>query len=245
MRVDLKSLITIVLLVLTLYFTITAISEIEVSHYIWTPSLVEAVAVNFFLGLTTGVTCVTFCGMILVPHIAHSVGYIKQAVLSSILFSVSRLMLYILLAIAAFYLGNLILKSGIYITSLRIIMSSLLFLYGCWLRYGWPNLRISIRFKTTYAPTFLLGLIAGFTTICPTLWVAIIYSALMKTLLLSVTVIFSFWLGTTIWMVGLGAFSVKLRENVARTVEALEKFRRACGIFLISLGITFVILSVS
>ncbi|RLI83717.1 hypothetical protein DRP07_02945 [Archaeoglobales archaeon] len=239
-----KDLFYIGILTLFLYLVLYLLLGVELSHYVWAPSFYEAAIINFILGLTTGVTCVTFCGLILIPHIAHKF-YVSAAVKASLIFSVSRLFPYLVLTVLAFYLGSFIVQSQLYIGIVRTFMSVVIVLYGSWIRFNWPRLQFQIKIKHKYGSTFLLGLVAGFATICPTLWVAIVYAALMKTLLLSIVVILSFWSGTTIWIILIGFLTIKLKENVIKTAEAFEKFRKGCGIFLISLGITFILLSLT
>lgn len=238
-----KELFYIGLLTLVLYLALYFLLGVELAHYVWAPSFYEAAIINFILGLTTGVTCVTFCGLILVPHI--TLKFYLSAVKVSLYFSISRLFLYLVLAMLAFYLGKLIIQSQLYINIARTFMSIVIILYGSWIKFNWPKFHFQIKIKHKYGSTFLLGLVAGVVTICPTLWVAIVYAALMKTLLLSIVVILSFWSGTTIWIIFIGFLAIKLKENVIKTTEAFEKFRKGCGTFLISVGITFILLSLT
>jgi len=248
-KIMVKNVVIIVLLVVSLYYLINFVFGFEYGHYVWAPTFYEAVAINFILGLATGATCTTLCAMVLIPYVTQKFSVLKAAFKASFTFSVFRLLMYLALATAAFYLGSTILESltKTWIKGIIVVLSFVIVLYGMRTSYNWPPLWFRPKksfFGSSHGFSAFLGMASGVATICPTLWMAIVYTALMKTIFMSLTVITSFWLGTTFWILLLGTFSVKLRK-IVKTKEGFENFRKACGMVLLSIGIVYILLAVT
>lgn len=250
-RAIIKNIALLFMLVMGFYYLITLTFTVEYGHYVWAPRPHEAIAINLILGLSTGATCTTLCGLILIPYVAQRFFGLKEAFKASLIFSLFRLIVYIALATVAFYIGSMMLETLMeaYMKLVVVVLNTIIVLYGLQLTYNWPQ--IFIRHEKTFCKlggqhgfSALLGITSGMSTLCPTLWMAIIYTALMKTIFMSIIVIVSFWLGTTFWVLLFGTLSSKLRR-IVRTHKGLKNFRKACGMVLLSIGVVYIILTVT
>ncbi|RLI05022.1 hypothetical protein DRO26_03435 [Candidatus Bathyarchaeota archaeon] len=60
---------------------------------------------------------------------------------------------------------------------------------------------------------------------------------------MALVVITSFWLGTTVWILLFGTFSIKIRMFI-KTSNGLKNLK-ICGMLLISIGINYMILTLT
>ena len=202
----------------------------------------------FLTGLALGVgPCMLFCLPILIPFVAGTVDGWIEGLKAAIVFSLSRLMAYVLLGLVAGLSGEVLIGflgraefgnyvwaiGGSFISLLGILIllggeSRLMFwrpLFGYPLKYGLGSL-------------VLLGFIVGVTP-CATLLGILTYIALsVRTPMAGAYYSLCFGLGAAITtpVTLLGMIAGGAPRLIFRTPKVREVFKRSCGLILVLLG---------
>lgn len=199
---------------------------------------------GLILGLTVGTSCLITCLPILLAHITADHPGFKNGFLSSLSFSLGRLVAYLLYAILLGLTGYLLeafldSSSTIFII-FSLIMIAFLLLYGLSLVIGgtyfpWFSSKIC-AFTHKNHSSLVLGILVSLFPCGPLFYVfgqAILLGA--NNLFLSLIFFLVFWLGTTLYIsiagvsIGGGAAFIRRREKV-------ERIRFISGLILIILG---------
>ena len=186
---------------------------------------------GLFLGLANGTTCLAFCAPVLVPFLMHEGASIRQNLGTLLQFLGGRLGGYLLFGLLAWAMGSLLVLGGGYqmlLTGVAYVGLAVLLLVGVLRRRGprsapWPS---GARLKPTAGwpcaleqaratfgrwPAVLpagMGFLAA-VNICPPLLLAFTDAASTGTLLGSLLLFLTFFLGTSIYFIPLsllGAF---------------------------------------
>ncbi|MFH1397437.1 MAG: sulfite exporter TauE/SafE family protein [Candidatus Omnitrophota bacterium] len=209
---------------------------------------------NMFLtGLLFGSgPCLASCGPILVTYIAGTKKNIAKAVISYVLFSLSRILVYLVLSLAIFFIGALSVEkislnySGLVykIGGGFIVLIGLFMVLGK--RIGYPHFLNSLSkglLEKDKKSVCLLGLIVGLLPCAPLLAVFSYIALAAKSTLESLVYGLSFGIGTILsplilLVIASGALSgfIRKKEEVYRRVFSL-----ACGLIIIFLGLQLIL----
>jgi sulfite exporter TauE/SafE len=164
------------------------------------------------LGLSTGTSCLVFCGPVIVPYILGEGISLKQSLVEVLIFLGSRFLVYMLLGLLAASAGQAFFKtelySGIITGSAYIILSVTLVIYSffrikplCMLKnlHEIPGNQTDRR---TLAVPLVGGLVTGL-SFCPALLLAFAGAAAEGSLFKSILFFILFFAGTTVYFVPL------------------------------------------
>ena len=185
-----------------------------------------------------------FCAPVLVPHIVADHRGIRGGLLTSILFSLGRLTAYLVFALVLGMVGEaLSVRIQSWLSPMVMGIGVLLLAYGFSMSYGhilWPNLtsRICSHFGS-HNSTFTFGVLMGLTP-CVPLSMAMAYSVTLQNIFLSAVFFIFFWLGSSIYIVGLGGVTGALGDFAGARIT-IERVRRVSGIALGSVGLIFLL----
>lgn len=196
------------------------------------------------LGLTLGTSCLISCLPVLVAHIsADHPGY-QHGLLTSVTFSLGRLIALTFYAFLFGLAGTLLEEFINSSTTLFLVFSCILIgflvLYGISLAIGESFPRLSKKvcdFTQKNRSSFVLGILVGFFPCGPMFYMfgqAVILGA--NGIILSCLFFFIFWIGTNIYIfiagtaIGGGAEYIRRKERV-------ERIRWIAGFVLIILGV--------
>lgn len=206
----------------------------------------------FITGVVLGVgPCLYFCAPIIFPLIATTQSGWFKGLRSVILFSLSRIFAYVVLASVATLFGQLIIHRfyGDRLTkNIHFIMGLFILLIGVVLLLGKsPKLKVCqklCRYTTSQSlkSLVILGLLIGFSPCISMLGVLGYITAVSKDLLYGAFLGLCFGLGTMISpLIPLGILSAGLPRLILRKERFLDIFNRICGLFLIYLGLQLLI----
>jgi sulfite exporter TauE/SafE len=213
--------------------------------------ILQSMVTGFLLGLSASPTCLGVCLPILLPHIGVVGGAhpLRAGFSTSLFFALGRLVLYLALGIALFALGASLQQAGLqqwvgnnspWAGISRVLLALLIILYGVSVVFGWPRLNWCRTFfhgpRQRPLLSMLLGLLAG-SIFCPALWLAFLYVGRLTWLPEAGLSILSFWLGSSILMIGLGVSAGLL----LRFWRQLSQVQSVAGITLILVGTLYLI----
>lgn len=208
---------------------------------------------NFFLlGLTFGSgPCLAACGPVLISYIAGAGKDTLKGLISYIIFSLSRISVYLVIGILFFYLGRIIEGAflGGFSKYMYIAGGGFIVFIGTLMSFGKRielNLRNSLYNKMLNwdkKNVALLGVIFGLLP-CAPLLALFSYSALVsKSLFLSLLYILAFGIGTMLspllFLVILAGLIPRLFLN--KSPNYAKTFNFICGLIIIVLGIQLII----
>lgn len=206
----------------------------------------------FIMGIILGWgPCLSFCAPIIFPYIMATQSRWLKGLKSVIVFSLSRIISYIILALIATAFGQLVISKfyeskmgeNIYlIIGLFILSIGIILLLG-----KSPNLKFcQILHKYTTSGSLksliIFGLLIGFSPCIPLLGILAYITLVSKNILYGGFLGLCFGLGTLLSpLIPLGILSGGLPKLLFRREKFLDIFNRICGIFLIYLGFQLVI----
>ena len=223
--------------------------------------LIIIIIEGFLIGLTLGSSCLISCLPVLMSYIASEQRGAKNGLFTSLLFSIGRLIIYIIFAILLGLLG--VFFQG-YINNFwfklifSIVLNSILIIYGFSISFGWELFpRFSKKackiFTFKYKSPILLGILVGLSPCAPLFYVfAQAISLGAVNIILSIFYFSSFWIATTIWVIASG-FSIgtisgfytrvnekeieNQKERQQKLDEKIERIRRIVGIALVIIAV--------
>ena len=199
---------------------------------------------GLLLGLGVGTSCMAFCAPVLVPHVLVGHRGLREGLFTSILFSLGRLSAYLAFALVLGAVGEA-LSSRIqsWLSPTVIVVGVLLLAYGFSIAYGHilrPNMTSKVcGFCNSSHSTFTLGVLMGLTPCLP-LSMAMAYSLTLQNMFLSLAFFTFFWLGSSLYMIGLGVIAGAMGDFATTQIEA-GRVRRISGIALASVGLIFLL----
>lgn len=202
----------------------------------------------FLTGLTLGVgPCMLFCLPILIPFVAGTVDGWIEGLKAAIVFSLSRLMAYVLLGLVAGLSGEVLIgflgraEFGNYVWAIGgsfISLLGILILLGGESRLTFWRPLFGYPLKYGLGSLVLLGFIVGVTP-CATLLGILTYIALsVRTPMAGAYYSLCFGLGAAITtpITLLGMIAGGAPRLIFRTTKVREVFKRSCGLILVLLG---------
>ena len=202
----------------------------------------------FLTGLALGVgPCMLFCLPILIPFVAGTVDGWIEGLKAAIVFSLSRLMAYVLLGLVAGLSGEVLIgflgraEFGNYVWAIGgsfISLLGILILLGGESRLTFWRPLFGYPLKYGLGSLVLLGFIVGVTP-CATLLGILTYIALsVRTPMAGAYYSLCFGLGAAITtpITLLGMIAGGAPRLIFRTPKVREVFKRSCGLILVLLG---------
>lgn len=199
---------------------------------------------GLLLGLGMGASCMAFCAPVLVPHIVADHRGVKSGLFTSVLFSLGRLVPYLVFALVLGTVGEFLSdRIQSWLSPMVMGMGVLLLAYGFSISYGnflWPNLTSRVcSYCSSHNLTFTLGILMGLTPCIP-LTMAMAYSLTLQKISLSVVFFISFWLGSSIYLIGLAGVTGAIGDFAAAWIN-VRRMRRISGIALAVVGLIFLL----
>jgi Cytochrome C biogenesis protein transmembrane region len=198
---------------------------------------------SFILGLSTGSACLVTCGMVIFPYLMAGQGSVRKITIDLTAFLVTRLLVYLVLATIAWYLGKAIFSSVILKTwvpgILYISFAGMLIWYSIGKNKGrdCPAAIINSVEKKELVPV-LLGIVNSI-GLCPALLLILTKGATQDTLLHSWLSFIAFFAGSSIWFFPLPFAGMIRKRKVIETVGILAT--GLAGIIFIVKGLTLLI----
>jgi sulfite exporter TauE/SafE len=205
--------------------------------------VLEQLLVGLSLGLTSGVGCGITCIPILVPRVAGGGPGLRQALATTVSFSIGKFVSYSILGVLVSLLGRVALEqfgSTNFHPIILFILGIVMVIYGVSLtggvRLGFTK---SCQYFNGNHTTLFLGFVSSF-SLCVPLIVSLVYVMDLGDLTLGMLFMTTFWLGTTIYMLAVGALVAGfLRVGVSQV--SLSRIRRIVGYASVMIGIVFLL----
>lgn len=193
------------------------------------------------LGLGVGLSCAALCLPVLTPQIAARYPSSKKGLYASALFSIGRFASYLLLGVSAGVFGEIVLTNQTFVPPIILILGCLLIFQGlsAIVRSDTKLGSQMCRYLGVHRSTIVLGFLAGLRP-CAVLIEAVIYSATLANVVVSVLFMTAFWLGTSVYTFAIGILTGTLTGMTSLHIN-MERIRRISGIALIIVGIVFLI----
>jgi sulfite exporter TauE/SafE len=204
------------------------------------------------LGLSTGTSCLIFCGPVIVPYLLGEGISLKRSLVDILVFLGSRFVVYVLLGVIAALIGQAFLRTEIFreiITgSAYVILSVALVIYAflrikplCLLK-NMHEIPANQPDKRTVAVPLIGGLVTGL-SLCPALLIAFTGAASEGSIIRSIMYFTFFFAGTTVYFLPLIFLGLIHGKNV---IHIIGKFAAGiAGIFFFIKGLIMLINSFS
>jgi sulfite exporter TauE/SafE len=163
---------------------------------------------GFFLGLSTGATCLAYCAPSLVPYLLGEGKTIKYNALTLFKFMIGRLLGYLLFAVLAWLIGYYIHVTEAITGLVYLLLALLLFGYGITspaVPCSGHTLNSRMARVTQSYPAvlpFVMGLLTGL-NLCPPFLMTFTSAITAATVWQSMQFFFFFFLGTSVYFVWL------------------------------------------
>jgi sulfite exporter TauE/SafE len=203
---------------------------------------------GFFLGLSTGMVCLAYCGPLLMPYLLGEGTRFGRNTVSVSLFLGGRLIAYLIVGFLSGILGNVILQPSAtrehLVAIAYILLSALLIAYG-FHRFGEVCLgtknRKLIRQTRIYWPSmvpFTGGVLSGF-NICPPFLLAITKALDSGNIAAGVWLFFMFFLGTTVYFLPMPLIGLFNKRHVLRIIGKFAAILAGLYYFYVGIKLFF------
>ena len=205
----------------------------------------------FMMGLSLGLgPCLVTCGPLLISYIAGTQRNVFKSALAYILFSLSRVSVYLALGVLVFLLGELaskpfygyLLKYSFILGGAFIIFIGILMAFGKNLEFKFCRRLDGLLLKKDKKTILLFGLIIGIMPCLPLVSVLYYIGLVSKNIFDSLLYSFCFGVGTIIsplfLLSALAGFIPRILKQKNRLSLAFNTF---CGLIIIVLGVQLVI----
>jgi sulfite exporter TauE/SafE len=191
---------------------------------------------GFFLGIASGVSCITACAPLLLPYLVSECHSVRQNALRMVCFLVGRLSGYLLFAVFAWEAGRLISAeshSGFVFGLIYAVLACVLILYGfrspsnlCAAK-GIRGRLESFAFSRQAIFPALLGFLTGL-SLCPPFIAALAGASSETSLYSSLLFFFSFFIATSLYVVPLPIAGLLGRYQAIRITGRLAAGLMGC-----------------
>jgi len=204
------------------------------------------------LGLSTGTSCLVFCGPVILPYLLGEGISIRRSLVDISIFLGSRLIIYILLGLIAALVGqtflqteffrNIITGSAYIVLSVALVIYAFLRIKPLCLLKNIHEIPVNQPDRRTMAVPLIGGLVTGL-SLCPALLLAFTGAASEGSVLHSIVYFIFFFLGTTVYFLPLIFLGLIHGRNV---IHIIGKFAAGiAGIFFFIKGLIMLINSLS
>jgi sulfite exporter TauE/SafE len=212
--------------------------------------VIKIIASSFVLGLALGSgPCLAGCGPLFLTYVAGSGKGVSKSIKAYLLFSASRIFVYLALGLLFFVFGRLVFaKLGYFLKFILsgagffVILLGVLMALGKEVNYaGCAFLRKHI-FEKDIKSIILLGLFAGLLPCAPLITMLTFTGLAAKSALNNLLYSFSFGLGTAVSPLIILAALTGLLPNFLNKVKAkyIMVFNLICGLIMVALGIQLI-----
>jgi hypothetical protein len=198
---------------------------------------------TFILGLSTGSACLLTCGMVIFPYLMAGAAGTKRIFTDIIIFLITRLIVYTILATLAWYFGKSVLISPVFTNyfsgALYIVFAGMLVWYSID-RNRQPDCpaRMTKTINNKKLVPVFLGIVnsLGF---CPALILILTKSATQDSLLHSYLAFLGFFAGSSLYFLPLPLAGGIRKKKIFETIGILAT--GLAGIIFIIKGLTNII----
>ncbi len=198
----------------------------------------------FLLGLSFGSgPCIASCGPVLISYVAAKRKYLLKSILTYLLFSFARVLVYIVLGLLIFWVGKFTIEAVLGSFAKYVFVCGGLFIItlGFFICIG-KNIKLKFLQKDKQN-IFIIGLIIGLVPCAPLLvilsYVGLVSKSWLQALLYSV----SFGIGTVLspllLLVIIATFFNRILENLKEVYCRVFNF--LCGLIMMLLGIHLIL----
>lgn len=202
------------------------------------------IGTSLLLGLTASLSCLGLCIPILVPYIIERDKTPKEGLLTSILFSFGRLIIYLIIGIIVFIIGSAVTENTPenWLKIAVVVLGCVVILYGTWIVFKLPKPEwCPAKLTQNFRPLFsvILGLLIG-SFFCPLLWITLVRAALSRESTIMLLSVIAFWLGSSVTIIAAGTVSGEVGGRWGKKI-GVEKLRDLCGMVLMMVGAFYLI----
>lgn len=213
--------------------------------------MIKTIASSFILGLSFGWgPCLASCGALLLSYIAGTGKNVSKGIITYLLFSLSRIFVYLVLGLAVFFSGRFIFERFFNLFKLVSIGAGMfVILLGVLMISGKGTNFLSCSFLHRHIlekdnkSIIILGLIMGILPCAPLITMLTYAGLISRNGFENLLYIFSFGLGTIVSplviLAGLTGVLPRLRNNIKPCYE--KAFNIVCGFIMAMLGIQLII----
>ena len=198
---------------------------------------------SFILGLGSGSACLVTCGMVMFPYLMAGEAGVKKIAIDLMLFLLSRMVIYFILATLAWYFGQALFSSAV----MRSFLPGILYIVfaGMLIWYSISRHRqvrcpagIITKVENRRLIPVFLGVVnsLGF---CPALFLIITKGAVQLTLVQSYVSFLAFFAGSSLWFLPLPLAGKLRKKEIIRTIGVFAT--GIAGTIFIIKGITILI----
>lgn len=208
-------------------------------------TLAVIVIEGLLIGLSIGAYCIGFCLPILTPHVMIGHRGVKSGFKASLLFCLGRLIAYLPLGLLLGIVGSVVIEEILptYSAVGLSILGFFVIIYAIFTSIEEVNLK---RFFPSLCPvfegsksSFVLGFAAALIPCFPL--IAVIARALIEASVLhSVVLLISFWLGTSVYLIIIGVLSSIVGVSLELRI-GMKRIRRICGYSMMIVGLLFMV----
>jgi sulfite exporter TauE/SafE len=204
------------------------------------------------LGLTTGTSCLVFCGPVILPYLLGEGISVRRSLVDISIFLGARFIIYILLGLIAALVGqaflgtdffrNIITGSAYIVLSVALVIYAFLRIKPLCLLKNIREIPVNYPDRRTMTVPLIGGLVTGL-SFCPALLLAFTGAASERSVLHSIVYFIFFFLGTTVYFLPLIFLGLIHGRNV---IHIIGKFAAGiAGIFFFIKGLIMLINSLS
>lgn len=195
---------------------------------------------SFILGLSSGSACLATCGMVMFPYLMAGSAGVKRIAIDLALFLFTRLLVYLILATLAWYLGEALFSN----TFVRNIVPGILYIVFAimlvWYSISKNNSRdCPARIVTAVNNKKLVPIFLGVVNslgFCPALFIILTKSATQVTIYQSYMAFLAFFIGSSIWFLPMPLAGKIRRKEILSTIGILAT--GLAGIIFMIKGLT-------
>jgi sulfite exporter TauE/SafE len=195
------------------------------------------------MGVSATMSCLSICMPLLLPFLLFKDNTPKKALMTTLMFSAGRLLVYFSLGVVVYFLfSDLVSDYGsANVGGLRIIplaVGAVALGYGAWVLFRLPELTICPAKYARRAVTVVLGMLIG-SFLCPP-YIIMLSASLGQSFVIYSASIFAFWVGSSLSIVLMGLISGRVSAwlNMEKNREVVKN---VCAILMIFSGCWFII----
>jgi len=204
---------------------------------------ISAVLASLTMGLGATASCLGICMPFLVPYIISKDDSGKKGLVTVVIFSLGRLLVYMTMGILFYYVFSELLNDVESISEIKGfkylpgILGAVVIVYALWTLLKLPGLKICPARYAKGAVTIIMGMLIG-SFICPP-FILMLISNIEESVIVMVLSVIMFWVGSSVSIIILGAVSGRF-SSLLQEKKGQEWVRNVCAFTLIFTGIWFI-----